>query len=174
VCAEQFGVIWAQYQRGPCPRSLSLSHTLSLSLSLLLFLSHSLLEVSVRIQREPRRETERINHEHLSTFHVVRETHSSLGLIHAPCPDGLRNRHIYVIIYIYVRRASSYVMCVCVCVCVVLRKETILIFLLHIYIYIYANFVFAAIILLFFSPSPELASFKLFFVLLYICCPERN
>jgi hypothetical protein len=31
------------------------------------------------------------------------------------------------------------------------------------------NFVFAAIILLFFSPSPELASFKLFFVsLLYI------
>jgi len=60
VCAEQFGVIWAQYQRGLCPLipSLCLSVTLSLSLSLSL-------KVSVHIQREPGYETERINHKHL-------------------------------------------------------------------------------------------------------------
>jgi len=62
VGAEQFGVIWAQYQRGLCPLISSLVLTLCLSVSLYLSLS---LKVSVHIQRELGHETKRINHKHL-------------------------------------------------------------------------------------------------------------
>jgi hypothetical protein len=98
VCAEQFGVIWAQYQRGLCP----------LTLSLKLSLSHSL-KVSARIQREPGHETERINHKHLDFSRRPRNAFLTRSYIYIymyknlphACPDGLRNHHIYVRVIIY-------------------------------------------------------------------------
>lgn len=112
MCAEQFGVIWAQYQRGPCPRSLTLS---------LFYLSFSLTRSS-KFQSVYSANRDTRNGENKSRAPLDFSRRPRNAFLHRPAPiRAVSGRftppsYTYVIIYLYVRRTSSYVMCVCVCV----------------------------------------------------------